>query len=187
MSELEKMFQEDAELKTLPTAEELNDLSLLVERQLKLKIEMTKVSDYLKILTERHDGLIDVAIPDLMASTGMTNFTLANGVKITIKEDVRASMRADFIEQAVEWLDSQNLGGIVKDEVKVNFGRGEKNSAHMLMEYCKANNFAANEKMSIHPMTLKATVKEQLGKGIQFPEEFFSIQPLRKAVIKGAK
>jgi hypothetical protein len=33
-------------------------------------------------------------------------------------------------------------------------------------------------------MTLKATCKEQLAKGVEFPEEFFSTGPIKKALIK---
>jgi hypothetical protein len=33
-------------------------------------------------------------------------------------------------------------------------------------------------------MTLKATVKEQLSRGVEFPDEYFSIAPVNKSIIK---
>lgn len=169
---------------TIPTEIELADLIVLAERQLFLEGRVKEVEDLLAETKEQLRLVQEVYIPDTMSQVGMCEFKLANGYKLTIKEDVFASIRKDFVGSAVEWLDANGLGGIVKDEIKVNFGRGDAEYGKKLMEYCVKNGYNAEEKLTVHPMTLKATVKEQLSKGIEFPEEFFSIGPVRKAVIK---
>ena len=173
----------DGETDTL-TNDELSELAALATQQLKLEADIAEGNNILAVLAERLRKIQEVAIPDLMASIGMKKFTLANGYTLTIKEDVFASMRADFIPQAVKWLDDHELGGIVKDDVIVKFGRGDAELAKKLMAFCESNQFNAAEKLSVHPMTLKATVREQLAKGVEFPTEFFSTGPIKKAIIK---
>lgn len=181
---IEDIFTMDAEALVVPTTEELQDIQFLADKQLHLERELKAVEEYGKKVSEALRQVQEIAIPNLMASIGMKEFKLANGCKVAIKEDVYASIRKEYISEAVEWLDAQALGDVVKDEIKVNFGRGESDLAKQLMEFCKEQGFIADEKLSVHPSTLKALVKEQMARGVEFPEEFFSIAPVKKAVIK---
>ena len=183
MSNLMRQFMEDANA-SAPKDLELTELADLAERQLYLEGRLKEVEELLEVTKEALRVVQEVHIPEAMAAIGMKKFTLASGYSITIKDDVFASIRKDFVEQAVTWLDANGLGDIVKDEVKVNFGRGQLEDVTGLMDFCRSNGFSASEKMSVHPQTLKATVKEQLAKGVEFPEEFFSVGPVTKAVIK---
>jgi hypothetical protein len=172
------------DMQAAPKDLELTELAQMAERQLFLESRVKEIEELLSNTQEELRLVAEVHIPETMAAIGMKKFTLSTGYSITIKEDVFASIRKDFIDNAVSWLDANGLGDIVKDEVKVNFGRGEMIQSEKLMNHCKNMGWNASEKMSVHPMTLKATVKEQLAKGIQFPEEFFSIGPVTKSVIK---
>lgn len=168
----------------VPMGTELTELSDLAQRQLFLEGRVSEIEHMLDETKEQLRMVQEVHIPETMAAIGMKEFKLANGYKLSIKEDVFASIRKDFTNQAVQWLDNKGLGDIVKDEVSVKFGRGEFDNVESLIEYCNSHNMNATEKLSVHPQTLKATVKEQLAKGIEFPEEFFSVGPVRKAIIK---
>ena len=181
--DLLRMFQEDVE-GSAPSEVELTDLAVLAEKQIFLEGRVKEVEELLDTVKEQLRVIQEQHIPEAMSTIGMKEFKLLNGYKITIKDDVFASIRKDFINQAVAWLDTKGLGDIVKDDVTVKFGRGEGEKATALLEYCNGRGFNANEKLSVHPQTLKATVKEQLEKGVEFPEEFFSIGPVRKAIIK---
>lgn len=183
MSELEKAMMEDSQTMEA-TNEQIEQLSELVEAQLELEDRLKKAEQFAKEVKEKLVEIQSVAIPALMDEVGFKEIKLKNGRKVTIREDVRASMRADKIGECVAWLEQQGIGDIVKDEVKVNFGRGDIERSKMLLAYCNANGLKANEKLSIHPQTLKATVKEQMARGIEFPEEYFSIFPDRKTIIK---
>jgi hypothetical protein len=166
------------------TDSELAAISTLASKQLELELEVENLEKKLDIAKEELKRVQEFLLPEAMASVGMSEFRLTNGNKITIRDDIYASIRADHVDQAMMWLTDKGLGGIIKDEVKVNFGRGESEKAAKLLELCKAHGFQASEKLAVHPQTLKATVKEQMARGIAFPEEFFSIAPIRKAVIK---
>jgi hypothetical protein len=176
-------FLKDAQ-SAVPNTDELMELTALAQMQLDLEMRITTAEAQVDELKEKLRVVQEQQIPDAMSSIGMKKFTLSNGYTVSIREDVYASIRKDFMEQAVHWLDDNGLGDIVKDSVDVKFGRGDSDKAKRLMEYCVNNGWAAQEKMSVHPMTLKAVVKEQLAHGIQFPEEFFSVGPLNKSIIK---
>jgi hypothetical protein len=176
-------FMRDAS-SSVPKNQELHQLANLATKQLSLETAIGEAEKQLEELKDQLKQVQESAIPDLMASIGVKEFKLDSGYKITVREDVYASIKADYIVPAVDWLNDQGLGDVVKDEVKVNFGRGESEDAATLLRFCKMNKFPATEKLSVHPQTLKALVKEQMAKGVQFPEEFFSIAPVSKAVIK---
>ena len=167
-----------------PTNDEMHEISMLAERQLELEKTLKEYESLIESTKEELRNVQEVLIPEAMASVGMSEFKLANGTKITIKDDVYASMRADQILNAVKWLDGMGLGDIVKDDVTVKFGRGDSDKAKDIVSYAQAQGYNVSEKLSVHPQTLKATVKEQLAQGVQFPEEYFSINPVKKSIIK---
>lgn len=167
-----------------PKNEELLELSMLAEKQLHLERRVVELEDLLAATKEDLRQVQEIHIPEAMAAIGMSEFKLSNGYKVSVRDDVYASIRKDFLGNAVQWLDENGLGGIVKDQVAVEFGRGEFDNVNELLDFCVANGLNASEKLSVHPMTLKGVVKEQMAKGVQFPEEYFSIAPVRKAIIK---
>lgn len=167
-----------------PTNTELSEISALAEQQMVLESE---VKDYEEILAQKKEDLRniqEVLLPEAMASIGLSEFKLACGAKVTVKDDVYASIRADYIGNAVLWLEAHNLGDIVKNDVSVKFGRGDKAKAEAVVDFCERAGYNVSSKMSVHPQTLKATVKEQLARGVEFPEEYFSINPVKKSVVE---
>lgn len=181
---IEDLIKNDQSTVNAPTNDELKELNDLCEAQLVLEDQIQQAEDFLKKKKEELTNIRSVAIPNIMDAIGIQDFRMTNGMKITVKQDVYASIRSDKTNEAIEWLDQMGIGDIVKDEVKVNFGRGESKKAAVLLDYCQSHGYKASEKLSVHPQTLKATVKEQLARGVEFPEELFSIYPDRKTVIK---
>lgn len=168
-----------------PKDNELKEIAQLANDQRHWEKQIATLEYELEQAKEALRQIQEFLLPEAMATAGLMEFKLVDGSKIAIKDDVYASIRKDRIGEAVAWLDSVGIGDIVKDKIDVNFGRGEADLARSFMDFCRQNGYNASESLSVHPQTLKATVKEQLAKGVQFPDEFFSIQPVRKAIIKG--
>lgn len=126
-------------------------------------------------------------LPDAMASIGggLAEFKLESGYKISIKDDLFTSINKQRDSEAFEWLIHNDFGDVIKDNVTINFGRDE--SPEELLQYCREQHLEASEKISVHASTLKALVKEQLARGVEFPAELFTVEPFRKAVIKPSK
>lgn len=182
MSDLSKMFEADAD-EIVVTDSDLSEISRLAKRQLELEATVDAIQRQLETETKKLRDVAERLLPEAMLAIKMTEFKLDDGKKITIKNDVTASIRADFLPQAVEWLDDNGLGGIVKSNVVVNFDRGETEKAAELVSYCEQHHYSAAEKLSVNINILKATVKEQMANGVEFPDEYFSVHPLRKAKI----
>ena len=183
MTDLVKQFAKDAGI-IEATSEELASIAALASRQWDLEESVKKVSAVLKEETEKLRQVQEVLLPEAMAAVNMMEFKLEDGKKITIKEDIFSSIKADFAVGAFQWLTEHQLGDIIKDEVKINLGRGEHDKVDGLLKEIRMMGFTPEEKMTVHPQTLKATIKEQMASGVEFPEEFFSIMPYKKAIIK---
>jgi len=166
------------------TNEELQSISELAHQQVTWEKIISDYNVALKTATESLRQIQEFLLPEAMAAVGMSEFKLTDGSKITIKEDIFASIRVERIENAMGWLVEQGLGDIIKDEIKVNLGRGDFEKSQNLINEIRKLGFEPQEKKNVHPMTLKATIKEQLGRGIQFPDEFFSVTPFKKSIIK---
>lgn len=123
-------------------------------------------------------------LPTAMFEAGMKAFTLDNGAKITIKDDVAVSVPADKKRDAYAWLRNNNFGDLIKNTVAVDFGRGQDDSAEALKEYCLERGIDYSDKEGVHAQTLKAFIKEQMAKGVDIPLELFGAYPYSKAVIK---
>lgn len=182
MANLTEEFMRDTKVE--PTNDELIEISQLANQQLDLQHRVYVYEELLDTLKNELKDIQEKLLPEAMAAVGMSEFKLADGSKITIKEDVYASIRADKISNAVTWLDSMGLGDIVKDDVTVKFGRGDSDKAKDIVEYAQTQGYNVSEKLSVHPQTLKAIVKEQLARGIEFPDEFFSVNAVKKSIIK---
>jgi len=169
------------------TGGELAQISMLAEQQLHYEREVEELKEQLKEANRKLKDIAEKALPEAMLAVGMSEFKLDIGFKITIKEEVFASIKADSMSGAIDWFDSHALGDVVKDQVTVSLGKGESALATQFLELAEQIGVPANEKFSVHAGTLKSLVKEQLALGVEFPEEFFSVYPFKKSIIKPYK
>lgn len=74
-----------------------------------------------------------------------------------------------------EWLEDNGLGDIIKNNVGISFGKGEGNKAKHLEETIKEMGLIPEVKISVHPSTLKATIKKWHQEGRSVPDNTFSL------------
>ena len=86
-------------------------------------------------------------------------------------------------EEAFRWLEETGNGSLIKTELKLNFGKGEREICQEAKKLLIDNNLSFNEKEGVNTMTLNAFTREQLEKGVQFPN-CFSIYTVNKVTIK---
>jgi len=168
----------------MPSKEELTELEQLTKEQLHLEALLKDQEKMVNETKKRLDEVRGVAIPAVLDQAGIKKFTLSNGSSVELKETVFASIRAAEINRAMDWLCKNKLGGIIKSQITIKLAPGQTELGDEAMAACEELGLSPESKLSVHPQTLKATVKEQQAKGVQFPDEYFSIYPDRKAVIK---
>lgn len=127
-------------------------------------------------------------LPELMSEVGLNSVTLEDGSVVEIKQDVQCGISEDRREAAHAWLIENGFGGLIKTEVVVAFGRGEKDAAdEFSAEVVQLTGHHPTVKETVHAATLKSFVKEQLEAGVAIPFDTFAIHPFNKANLKPAK
>jgi hypothetical protein len=118
-------------------------------------------------------------LPQLMQSLGMKDFTLADGTKFKLREEVRASFFSKDPtkrEPAFDWLKQHHHEGLIKNQVTATFNIEQEKLAEKFIEFCKDkfdSPLNLQQKKDIHPMTLKAFLSEEIREGRTPPLELF--------------
>ena len=156
----------------------LESVAELLRKQLQLEDVIQKIEENLKEKKEHLRKLSGETIPEKMAELGMTSTTMYDGSKVEVVEDIYVSIPKDPQKSAAcyEWLEDNGLGDIIKNSVGISFGKGEGNMATHLQETIKEMGLIPEVKVSVHPSTLKATVKKLHEEGkLSVPDNTFSL------------
>ncbi len=112
-----------------------------------------------------------------MAEQGLSEIKLADGSKVSVKKEFRATVPKDDTkrENALLWLRTNGLGDIIKNNVSVTFGRGEDDKAEQLLNLAAENGFQPQQKSDVAWNTLTALYQERVQTGLDMPSEVFSL------------
>jgi hypothetical protein len=168
---------------------DLDSLSKLIQRQLDLDVEIENIEETLKEIKREREVLSSETIPLKMQELGIDETTMKDGSKVTVKEAFHCKIPLEKIEEAHDYLRNNNLGDIIKNKVATSFGTGEDNMAGDLVGYIESTYGITPEvKESVHPSTLKATLKKRHEEGLTDPDDLFGIfiRPETK-ITKGKK
>lgn len=175
----------------LPTKEEMSSLAVLVAEWEQNESAIGIATEQMKALASHKLKLETNLIPSLMASAGgIDKFTLDNGTAITIKDELFASITQAKQQEAFAWLEEHGHGDVIKNEMKIALGKGDDANERFSSIIAVAESLGITDysaKRSVHPGTLAALIREQLGEGVELPKETFGVHQQRRAVIKVAK
>ena len=170
---------------------EINDIDFEQDQQEVLeKTDIKTLSHYCLMLQNYEDQLINMEkdmkkikeqadkigseiIPNLLAEQGLASLKLADGSSVDIKKSYNCTIKKDQLESAFEWLRNNGLGDIIKNEVAVQFGKGEDNKAEQLLGLAAEQGYEPTQKQKVEPMTLKALYRERIEAGLDMPSDFF--------------
>lgn len=139
--------------------------------------ELKQRKEFARILREE-------TLPGAMQELQLTNITLGSGEKIGIKQEVYLALSAERKEEAFNWLEQNNFGGLIKTVVSVQFGKGELEVAQHTAEELQEAGLSPELKRDVHAQTLKAWAREQLSEGKSFPMDLFGARPVWTATVK---
>ena len=149
----------------------------LLREQLKLEELIESMEETVKINKENLRRLSGEIIPEKMAELGMTATEMYDGSKVQVVEDIYVSIPKDpeRSQACYDWLDDNGLGDIIKNQVGMSFGKGEGEKAKALESQIKEMGLIPEVKVSVHPSTLKATIKKWHEEGKSVPDNTFSL------------
>ena len=186
--DFEDLKQDAGDLRNLQD-DDLSGLSKLIQRQLNLDSEIENMEETIKELKRERDLLSSETIPTKMQELGINETIMKDGSKVTVKEGFHCRIPKAREEEALQYLKQEGLGDIIKNQVSTSFGTGEDNMAGDLAGYIESNfGITPDVKKSVHPSTLKATLKKRHEEGLTDPDDLFGIfiRPETK-ITKGKK
>jgi hypothetical protein len=155
--------------------EELASLSKLVARQVSLEEHIRTTEEELSKVKESLRTLSEQTIPEVMIGMGLSELRLSTGESVTISKYYSARIPDAVAEQAFEWLRQQECDDIIKNNISLSFGKGEDDLAQEVGKLLVAKGLAPEQKIFVHPMTLKSFVKERIESNQELPQELFGV------------
>ena len=158
--------------------ESLQSVAALLQEQLKLEELIESLEETVKIQKENLRKLSGETIPTKMAELGLTATEMLDGSKVKVVEDIYVSIpkAAKRSTACYQWLTDNGLGDIIKNQVGIAFGMGEKQQAEKLQDYIKETlGYIPEVKISVHPSTLKATFRKWHEEGRSVPDNMFNL------------
>lgn len=137
----------------------------------------------LKEAKERARILREETIPSAMQELGLEELKLDTGQKLSVKQDVYASIPSAQKDAAFQWLEDNGFGGLIKVEVAADFRKGEAENAMALFKELQERGLQVGFDQSVHAQTLKAFLREQLAAGTNVPLDIFGARPVWTAKI----
>ena len=175
---------------SIPSTENVTDLTELINKQLELEHEIIRLDDELKQRQYDLKMLSEETIPNVFLTLGISELSLDDGSKVKVTPYYAASIKEENQVVAFEWLRDNDHDDLIKHEIKVGFGKGEDEEAAELKKTLAELNVNYTDKEFVHPMTLKAFVKEQVENvetAAEFPRETFSVYVGKKTKITPPK
>jgi len=175
---------EDSQV-TTASSEQLQDIGFLADKAISIKEEMTALEEMLKKLGEQYRQITEKDLPEAMDAVNHAEFKTKDGRKVTVKDDVQASISKDNRPAAHTWLREHNHEELIKNQITVPLGKGLDNVAtEIISELKERYGIEASREESVHASTLKAFCREQLAAGVELPAGLLGLYVRRVAVIK---
>jgi uncharacterized small protein (DUF1192 family) len=159
------------------------ELSRLVTLLAQQDIEVERAEAHLKKMKEDRDDLRRRRIPDLMDELNCRTHETKAGLKVTVKNVVKASITDKTRNAAIAWFDEQNLGRMVKNEFTLKLSKGEEDRATQLRHAIEGLGLEYKNKKNVHHSTLSAFIKERDAAGESTPDELFNVYRYSEAKI----
>jgi len=172
MSILDKMEEESqSDIK----ADDLTNISQLSRKLTQMEDQIEHLESELKIRKDELRKLSEDTLPNALLEQGLSEIKLTDGTTLSVTNYYSARITEETRDAAFKWLQENELGDIIKNTVSASFGREENDAAQELMARLEEEGHDLVQKKWVEPMTLKATVKEQVEKGVALPLETFNV------------
>ena len=167
-------FEKDQE-EVLDRTENIKSLADQVRTLRDLEDQVKTDEELLKDKKKELERLSGEVIPTLLSEMGISSLKLADGSAVDVKPYYHASILIKNQEAAYNWLRSNNLGDIIKNNITVSFGMNEDNKAAEYANLAQSQGYQPTQKLKVEPMTLKALVRERIENNKDMPMDIFNV------------
>ena len=167
-------FEKDQE-EILDRTENLTSLADQVKSLRTLEDQIKADEELLKNKKRELERISGEVIPTMLSEMGLSSLKLADGSAVDVKPYYGANISEKNREAAYNWLRSNGLGDIIKNEIIVSFGKNEDNKAAQYANLAKGQGYQPTQKLKVESSTLKALVRERIEKGVEMPADIFNV------------
>ena len=179
-------FEQDKQ-DALKKTDNIQSLADQVERLETFATTIEAAEENLKLLKKKRDHISGEVIPTMMTEMGLSELKLSDGSYLKVSTSYKAHITEANKETAFNWLRTNGLGDIIKNEISVSFGSNEDTRAADYADLAKSQGLEPTRKMKVESMTLKALVRERIEAGKDMPTEIFGVYTENKTTIKRNK
>lgn len=169
---------------------ELREITALISAQLRLEQELLHAQATVQELEHKLRRVSDELLPDALVNLNISEFKLADGSSVKVKQLLEAGITEQKAPEAFKWLRGHGFGDLIKHQLVVKFSRGEEEKLKKLKPELLKLGVDFNDKEQVHPQTLKAFCSEQMGNpetATGFPTELFGVMQFKRCSITPPK
>jgi hypothetical protein len=151
---------------------DIQQLNNMARRLLEAEQEVEKIEQQLKGAKERMRLLVEVEIPELMDDLGLAHGTrlMTPYGELSLNETIRARINESDKEAAYGWLTEHGEGSLIKNQLTLDFPRGEDEKAlELRLKLEEELGRCVSQSRTIHHQTLSAWVRARLEEGLDVP------------------
>lgn len=160
---------------SVPTDDALAEIADLVAYQIEVEDQLEAHERKLRELKATLEDVRTRRLPLALQQMNLTDLRTKDGFRVLVKDITRASIPKARKDEALQWLNEEGHGDLIKHVVSASFGKGEDNSAREAVEYLESVGRQPKDERSVHPSTLSAFVREQIEAGVDVPHELFGV------------
>jgi len=161
----------------------LKRLSDLAKIQLSQQAMVQELTDKLEAAKKELQKTSMDDIPSLMDEIGMSSFKLDSGESVEVVTKITASISKKNQSEAFQWLRDNGHESLIKNDVTINFGKGEEKKATKFVADLEKKKLTYKQKVSVHTQTLGAFVREQLEEGNDIPMDLLGVFEIKQTKI----
>lgn len=131
-------------------------------------------------------------LPELMEEARQEELTTGHGIRIKYKKDTvgncpkASSKDPELLKRRArifKWLDDHGYGKLVKRQLQVQFDREQGEDAKKLLGELRERGMLVRPQLDVAPPTLNAFIRSSLKKGVDIPEDLFSLHEVKEVKI----
>lgn len=168
--ELDGLTEDDEQLFNILDSYEIPDDDLqsigkLAAHLVTANRRVEQAEELLRRIKQQRDSLSNEVLPSRMDALGISELKLDDGSSISVETYYQASLPADSKDDALNWLEAEGHGDIIKHEVKVSLKKGQSEEAEMARRQLENVGLEPITDLGVHSSTLRAFVREEVEAG----------------------
>ena len=181
-----------SQFQSAPQNEAVKKIVEGADKQTELTEKVTVATNDLKKAKTALVTHTQITMPNLMKEASLEEFTTDGGIKISIKDEIRASVPADADpdrkKEAYKWLEDNGEAKLIKSTFTIEVDAGDGGEVSKIGELLNQNEIEFEYKRTHNPNSLKSVIKGKMEAGIDVPQKVFGVfkQKFCK-ILKGKK